>query len=205
MLHAARSLNGMVVSPHHLASQAGLEVLREGGDAIEAMVATAAAIAVVYPHMNSIGGDGFWLIAEPGKPPVAIDACGAAAAAATPDLYRANGLTSVPWRGPLAANTVAGTLSGWNAALEISRSWGSRLPLARLVADAIRTKQQTHHEMQLTGDSSARLGWGGFLKRRSRALKRLYRRPFDASRPGSSPRLARLNPILLFSAAFYHL
>jgi len=142
MLHAARSLNGMVVSPHHLASQAGLEVLREGGDAIEAMVATAAAIAVVYPHMNSIGGDGFWLIAEPGKPPVAIDACGAAAAAATPDLYRANGLTSVPWRGPLAANTVAGTLSGWNAALEISRSWGSRLPLARLVADAIRQAQE---------------------------------------------------------------
>ncbi|SQA97298.1 Putative gamma-glutamyltransferase ywrD [Cedecea neteri] len=43
-------------------SESALSVLRHGGDAIEAMVAAAAAIAVVYPHMNGIGGDGFWLI-----------------------------------------------------------------------------------------------------------------------------------------------
>ena len=53
----------MVTSPHHLASEAGLRVLREGGNAIEATVAMAATLAVVYPHMTSIGGDGFWLIA----------------------------------------------------------------------------------------------------------------------------------------------
>ena len=137
MLNTSRSRRGMVTAPHRLASQAGLQVLREGGNAIEAAVATAAALAVVYPHMNSIGGDGFWLIAEPGQAPVAIDASGRAAAGASLALYRDHGLASVPWRGPLAANTVAGTLSGWDAALAISRRWGGRLPLARVLADAI--------------------------------------------------------------------
>lgn len=50
---------GMAVTPHHLASESALAVLREGGNAIEAMVAAAATIAVVYPHMNGLGGDGF--------------------------------------------------------------------------------------------------------------------------------------------------
>ena len=64
MIHTLKSMGGMVVAPHHLAAQAGRDVLRQGGNAIEAMVAAAATIAVVYPHMNSIGGDGFWLIHE---------------------------------------------------------------------------------------------------------------------------------------------
>ena len=75
-----QAARGMVVAPHHLAAQAGLAVLRDGGNAIEAAVATAAAIAVLYPHMNSLGGDNFWLISD-GGPPRAIDACGPAAAA----------------------------------------------------------------------------------------------------------------------------
>ncbi|MCH7711862.1 MAG: gamma-glutamyltransferase, partial [Proteobacteria bacterium] len=62
MLQTPRAMRGMVVAPHHLAAGAGLRVLREGGNAIEAMVAAAATIAVVYPHMNSLGGDNFWLI-----------------------------------------------------------------------------------------------------------------------------------------------
>src|SRR5690349_6990350 len=138
MLNTPSSRRGMVVAPHHLAAQAGLFVLREGGNAVEAMVAAAAAIAVVYPHMNGIGGDGFWLIAEPGKPPVGIDACGAAASAATPDLYRAHGHAVIPSRGPLAANTVAGTVSGWGAALDVAQGWsGRKLPMSRLLEDAI--------------------------------------------------------------------
>jgi gamma-glutamyltranspeptidase/glutathione hydrolase len=67
MLKSLSSPRGMVTAPHHLASQAGLAVLREGGNAVEAMVAMASTIAVVYPHMNSIGGDGFWLVSDPGK------------------------------------------------------------------------------------------------------------------------------------------
>ena len=101
MLHTPRARRGMVTSPHHLASEAGLRVLREGGTAIEAAVAMAATLPVVYPHMTSIGGDGFWIIAAPGKEPIAIDACGAAAANATPELYKRAGHKAIPWRGPL--------------------------------------------------------------------------------------------------------
>ncbi len=67
----------MVVAPHHLAAQAGLAVLCEGGNAIEAMIAAASTIIVVYPHMNALGGDNFWLVSAGGNPPVGIDACGA--------------------------------------------------------------------------------------------------------------------------------
>ena len=137
MLNTTRCLNGLVTAPHHLAAQAGLRVLREGGTAVEAAVAVGAALTVVYPHMTSLGGDGFWLIAEPGKAPIGVDACGRAAAAATPELYRDNGLDAVPWRGPLAANTVAGMVSGWDAALAASRGWGGRMSLARLFEDAV--------------------------------------------------------------------
>src|SRR5512139_1982061 len=135
MLQTPRGTRGAVVAPHNLAGQAGLAVLRDGGNAIEAMVAAASTVAVVYPHMNSIGGDNFWLIAEPGRDPVAVMACGGAGEKTTGDFYR--GHTSIPPRGPLAANTVAGAISGWEAALGISKRWGGRLPLTRVLADAI--------------------------------------------------------------------
>lgn len=136
MLETKRTTRGMVVAPHHLAAESGLSVLREGGNAIEAMVAAAATIAVVYPHMNGLGGDNFWLISEAGAPPVGIDACGAAAGLANREFYAERGHSVIPSRGALAALTVAGAVSGWQAALEISRRWGGRLPLSRLLADA---------------------------------------------------------------------
>jgi len=52
-------------APHHQATAAGMAILEKGGSAIEAMVAAAVAVAVAYPHMNSLGVDGFWLIHEP--------------------------------------------------------------------------------------------------------------------------------------------
>src|SRR3954471_18503367 len=113
MMNPVRGTRGMAVAPHALAAQSALAVLREGGNAIEAMVAAAATIAVVYPHMNSIGGDAFWMIHVPGHPPRAIDASGAAAASASIDFYREHGVASIPFRGGLAANTVAGTVAGW--------------------------------------------------------------------------------------------
>ncbi len=70
MFQTTTATRGIVTAPHHLAAEAGIDILRDGGNAIEAMVAAAAAIAAVYPHMNSIGGDGFWLIHVPGKTPV---------------------------------------------------------------------------------------------------------------------------------------
>lgn len=137
MLRSRTALGGMVTAPHHLAAQAGRDILREGGNAVEAMIAAAATIAVVYPHMNAIGGDGFWLIAAPGKEPVAIRACGGAAGLATPDFYRQQGMTAIPARGPLAALTVAGAIGGWIRAAEIATGLGGRMPVSRLVADAV--------------------------------------------------------------------
>lgn len=137
MLNTPRATRGMVTAPHHLAAQAGLRVLADGGNAVEAMVAAAATVAVVYPHMNGLGGDNFWLVHVPGERlPVAIDACGAAARAARPEEYRARGHATIPTRGPEAALTVAGAVSGWQAALEVSLRLGGVLPLSRLLEDA---------------------------------------------------------------------
>lgn len=159
MLNTLAAVGGMHVAPHHLAAQAGRDVLRDGGNAVEAMVAAAAAIAVVYPHMNSLGGDGFWLIQEPGKPPVAIDACGGAAGLASQQFYA--GLEVLPSRGPQAALTVAGTVSGWAKALGVAADWGQALPLPRLLADAIRHAREgiavSASQSQLTAQKLAGL------------------------------------------------
>lgn len=131
---------GSCVAPHHLAASAGRDILKQGGNAIEAMVAAASAITVSYPHMNALGGDGFWLINEPGKAPVAIDACGGAAGLASTDFYA--GQSSIPERGPKAALTMAGTVSGWQKALDIGADWGTPLPLSTTLGDAIRYAEQ---------------------------------------------------------------
>ena len=90
MLPTACSYNGMIVTPHRLASQTGLAILRKGGNAVEAAIAAAATLCVVYPHMIGLGGDGFWLILPASQSgnkeslkahsaasdPIFIDACG---------------------------------------------------------------------------------------------------------------------------------
>src|SRR3954463_90630 len=121
-MNSSWAARGMVVAPHSLAAQSGLAVLRDGGNALEAMVAAAAAVSVVYPHMNGIGGDSFWLIHEAGAEVVTIDACGRAAARPSAAFYREHEASSIPGRGPLAANTVAGTISGWSIAHDYSRT-----------------------------------------------------------------------------------
>src|SRR6266567_4362778 len=62
----ARAPRGMVATPHVLASESGLAALRAGGNALDAAIAAAATIAVVYPHMNGVGGDNVWLIHDAG-------------------------------------------------------------------------------------------------------------------------------------------
>lgn len=138
MIHPVRGTRGMAVAPHALAAQSALDVLRENGNALEAMIAAAATIAVAYPHMNSIGGDSFWLVHGPRGAPRGIDACGAAARAASIEWYAARGITrAIPERGGFAANTAAGAVSGWELAFKLARKWGGRLPLKRLLADAV--------------------------------------------------------------------
>jgi oxamate amidohydrolase len=133
------AVNGMVTSPHYLASQSGLHVLRQGGNAVEAAIATAAAVAVLYPQGNSIGGDNFWLIAgEDSSAPLALNASGRSGSKATLQHYREQGVSSIPARGYLAANIVPGVVSGWDAAYQYSVSrLGGRIPWKTLLEDAI--------------------------------------------------------------------
>ena len=107
-LHSAGHRRGVVCAPHAATVEDGRAILAEGGNAIEAMLAMAASIAAVYPHMNHIGGDGFWLIREPSGRVRAIMGAGRAGAKATLQLYRDHGYDEIPSRGPLAALTVPG-------------------------------------------------------------------------------------------------
>jgi gamma-glutamyltranspeptidase len=124
-----------VAAPHALAAEAGRDVLIQGGNAIEAMIAMASTIPVVYPHMNAIGGDGFWVIRDAKGKVRAIEACGFAGAEATIERYRALG-DAIPTRGPNAALTVPGTIGGWQIALELSAALGGKLPLRLLLERA---------------------------------------------------------------------
>lgn len=138
MSKTANSYRGMVVSPHHLASEAGLAVLRDGGNAAEAAVATAAALCVVYPHMTGLGGDAFWTIHDPAGGRVeCIDASGISGAAVNFEYLKKARLEKIPQRGPKAMITCPGAVSGWQKALEVSKNWGRALPLARLLEEAI--------------------------------------------------------------------
>ncbi len=124
---------------HAQAAAAGMDVLREGGNGIDAMIAAAATISVVYPHMNSLAGDGFWLVHKPGHAPFAIDACGRAAQLASIDWYRQQGFSHIPNRGPLACVTPGATLAGFSLARARAQQlhMAPSLPLSRLLAPAI--------------------------------------------------------------------
>ena len=127
----------MMIAPHHLAAKTGSEILKEGGNAIEAMIASAAMISVVYPHMNSMGGDNFWLISDKNKNVHAIDSCGPAAINANIEFYKNKGLRSIPSRGPLSALTVPGAVAGWKLAYDFSvKNLGGKIPISRLLFDA---------------------------------------------------------------------
>lgn len=137
MTQTASSTRGVVAAPHWLAAETGRAVLAEGGNACEAMVAMLASVAVVYPHMSTLGGDAFWLVREPDGRVFHIEACGGAGSGASIAAYRKHGYDVLPARGAHAALTVAGTVGGWSRALELARAAGGRLPLDVLLHDAI--------------------------------------------------------------------
>lgn len=126
---------GMVVSPHALASEAGVEILKAGGGAVDAAIATSAALSVLYPHMTGVGGDAFWLVYDAENRSVSyLDSAGRAAAAASAGWFRDQGFDEIPFRGVLPATlTVPGAVDGWCTAHE---KFG-RLPLSRLLAPAV--------------------------------------------------------------------
>jgi gamma-glutamyltranspeptidase len=127
--------NGMVTSPHALASAAGVDVLRAGGSAIDAAIATSAVLAVVYPHMTGIGGDAFWLIHEGRTGAVRfLNGGGRAAASAQLAWFQAMRLREIPLRGIVPATlTVPGGVASWTEAHAVY----GRLALGRILEAAI--------------------------------------------------------------------
>src|SRR5215470_1845444 len=126
--------HGMVATPHYLASQAGVEMLQRGGTAVDAAIAANAVLCVAYPHMAGLGGDGFWLIAEPGGRVHGLNASGPAARLATLDYYRPRSEHGeIPARGPASILTVPGAVDGWHA---VHERFG-RLPWSELFEAAI--------------------------------------------------------------------
>lgn len=136
--HTAGHRRGVAAAPHRAAAEAGRAILAEGGNALEAMVAMAAAIASAYPHMNHVGGDAFLLMRLPSGRVHAVMGAGRAAAGATIARYRDEGHDEIPARGPLAALTQPAAVAVWILALEAAKVHGARLPLRTLLEPAIR-------------------------------------------------------------------
>jgi oxamate amidohydrolase len=158
-LHSAGHRRGVACAPHFAAAEAGRDIIAEGGNALEAMLAMAAMIAVVYPHMNHLGGDGFWTIREPSGRVRTIMAPGPAAAAAQPEFYR--DYETIPTRGPLAALTIPGAVGGWALARENAHALGGKLPLKTLLAAAMERARTgytvTRSQARLTAEKLADL------------------------------------------------
>jgi gamma-glutamyltranspeptidase/glutathione hydrolase len=111
-----RGGHGAVVAPHHLATAAGLAILRAGGHAVDAAIATNAVLGVVLPSACGIGGDAFWLFwDETAGEQTALNGSGRAPAAADPGRMVNQGLETLPMRGPLTI-TVPGAVRSWGDA-----------------------------------------------------------------------------------------
>jgi gamma-glutamyltranspeptidase / glutathione hydrolase len=166
--------NGMVSSGHQLASQAGVNVLREGGNAVDAALAAAFVMAVVKPEASGPGGDLFALVfmKKTGKVE-AINSSGPAPAKASIEYFHDRGLKSIPQFGPLSI-AVPGAVDGW---LELHRKYGTK-DLARLMADAIRIARDGFPISQEFAETIDELS-SEFLW-----VDRCYRQPLGTPEPG---------------------
>src|SRR6266581_4208488 len=129
----AYSADGVVAAPHYLATLAGIDVLRDGGSALDAAIAANMVMAVVWPQMCGPGGDLFaqvWSTTD--QKLFGLNASGRAGSDMTLEAYRARGLTNMPNRGALTI-TVPGAVDGWFA---LHKRFG-RLDMARVARDAI--------------------------------------------------------------------
>ncbi len=125
--------SGLVCSSDHLASSAGVLMLRRGGSAVDAAIAANAVLAVADPHLCGMGGDLFALVHDGEGPPAALDAAGRAGSGADPERLRAEGHTVMPFRRDIRSVTVPGCVDGW---CTLHERFG-RLDLAEVLAPAI--------------------------------------------------------------------
>src|SRR6266436_4565712 len=109
---------GMVACANYLATQAGVQILTQGGNAIDAAIAANATMTVVYPSTCSAGGDVFMLIWDAkSRNLYALNGSGRAPQGMTPEFFAAQGFKQIPERGPLSIN-VPGAVDGWFEAME---------------------------------------------------------------------------------------
>src|SRR3954469_21876601 len=147
--------SGMVCAVDHLAAQAGLAMLRGGGSAADAAVATSAALAVTTQHMCGMGGDLFALVHSPGDDaPAALNASGRAGSGADPDRLRDEGHVVMPSSGDIRTVPVPGCVDGW---LALHDRFG-RLPLADVLEPARGYAADGFSASQLFAWSSILLG-----------------------------------------------
>jgi len=123
----------MVSSIDHLASSAGVALLRAGGSAVDAAIATNAVLAVTSPYACGLGGDLFALVHDGTGAPAALNSSGRAGSGADPERLRAEGRTTMPFHNDIRTVTVPGCADGW---LALHRAYGKR-PLADVLAPAI--------------------------------------------------------------------
>jgi gamma-glutamyltranspeptidase / glutathione hydrolase len=123
----------MVCSVDALASEAGVAVLRAGGSAADAAIATSAVLAVTTQHLCGMGGDLFALVHAGSGPPAVLNASGRAGSGADPDRLRAEGATTMPPLFDVRSVPVPGCVDGW---LALHERFG-RLPLGDVLAPAI--------------------------------------------------------------------
>jgi gamma-glutamyltranspeptidase/glutathione hydrolase len=124
--------NGMVCAVDHLAASAGVAMLRAGGTAADAAVATSAVLAVTTQHMCGMGGDLFALVHTGTGPPAALNASGRAGSGADAERLREEGNTAMPFLGDIRSVPVPGCVDGW---LALHARFG-RLPLADVLEPA---------------------------------------------------------------------
>ena len=165
----------MVASADHLASQAGMAIFALGGNAVDAAIATNAAIAVTGPHLCGMGGDLFALVHD-GEQVHALNASGRAGSGATSDGFRADGHRQMPFRHDVRSVTVPGCVDGWCA---LHERFG-RLPLARLLDPAIRLAE--------VGFPASPLLVGSLANVDERAREALHELMAQARRPGDRVR-----------------
>jgi gamma-glutamyltranspeptidase / glutathione hydrolase len=123
---------GIVVAGHHRAAEAGAAMLRAGGNAMDAAIATAATLAVAIPFMNGLGGDCMALYSRHPEDVTVVNGSGATAKKATVAELRSRGFRSMPERGPLTVS-----VPGFVAAIGQAAERFATLPFARLLEPAI--------------------------------------------------------------------
>lgn len=128
--------NGMVATSQPLAAQAGLEILKQGGNAIDAAIATAACLTVVEPCSNGIGGDAFAIVWTEGKLH-GLNGSGPAPASISIDNVKQKGFEEIPKYGMIPV-TVPGAPASWAA---LSERFG-KLPLLDVLQPAIRHAEE---------------------------------------------------------------